>query len=249
MKKIRLDQLMVNKGYAEDLKQAGALIMSGTVYLENRKIDKAGQAVPVSAELEVRKSGRKYVSRGGLKLEGALKDFNIKPEGKICADLGSSTGGFTDCLLKHGARKVYAFDVGKGLLDWQLQSDSRIILREKFNVRNISINDMPETAELVTVDLSFISLRLIIPRISEVFPSADILLLVKPQFEGKPEEIDKGGIVRDSEKRLDILDRIKKSAMEHDFAVKGHIPSPITGQKGNQEYFLWIRAEKSSTPE
>lgn len=249
MKKIRLDQLMVKQGYAEDLKQAGALIMSGAVYLKNCKIDKAGQAVPVSAELEVRASGQKYVSRGGMKLEGALKDFHIKPEGMICADLGSSTGGFTDCLLKHGARRVYAFDVGKGLLDWQLQGDSRIILREKFNVRNISTNDVPETVELVTVDLSFISLRLIIPRISEVFPSADTLLLVKPQFEGKPEEIDKGGIVRDLAKRSEILDRIKKNAVKHNFVIRGDMPSPITGQKGNQEYFLWIRAEKSNTPE
>lgn len=244
MKKVRLDQLMVEKGLAVDLKQACALIMSGSVYLENRKADKAGQAVPVSAELEVRKSGRKYVSRGGLKLEGALHDFQINPEGKVCADLGSSTGGFTDCLLKHGALRVYAFDVGKGLLDWHLQGDPRIVLKERFNVRNLGSGDIDETAELVTADLSFISLRLIIPRIREVFPSADVLLLVKPQFEGKPEEIDKGGIVREPDKRLEILERVKETAIENNFVIKGDIPSPITGQKGNQEYFLWIRAEK-----
>ena len=240
---------MVEKGYADDLKQAVALIMSGAVYLENCKIDKAGQAVPVSAALEVRGSIRRYVSRGGIKLEGALKDFSINPEGKICADLGSSTGGFTDCLLKHGARRVYAYDVGKGLLDWQLQGDSRIILREKFNVRNISSSDIAETAELVTADLSFISLKLIIPRVREVFPAADILLLVKPQFEGKPEEISKGGIVRDPDKRMEILERVKNNARENNFAIKGNMPSPITGQKGNQEYFLWIRAEESSRTE
>ncbi len=237
---------MVEKGFADDLKQAGALIMSGAVYLENCKIDKAGQAVSVSAELEVRGSIRRYVSRGGIKLEGALKDFSINPEGKICADLGSSTGGFTDCLLKHGARRVYAYDVGKGLLDWQLQGDSRIILREKINVRNLSPGDIAETAELVTVDLSFISLKLIIPRIREVFPAADILLLVKPQFEGKPEEINKGGIVRDQDKRMEILERVKNTARENNFAIIGEMPSPITGQKGNQEYFLWIRTEESS---
>ncbi len=249
MKKIRLDDLMVEKGYAEDLKHAGALIMSGAVYLDNRKADKAGLAVPATADLEVRGSGRRYVSRGGLKLEGALHGFGISPDGKICADLGSSTGGFTDCLLKHGALRVYAFDVGKGLLDWQLQGDSRVILKEKFNVRNIGSSDVSEHIELVTVDLSFISLGLIIPRIREAFPGADVLLLVKPQFEGKPEEIGKGGIVREEEKRLEILDRVRETALENNFAIMGDMPSPVTGQKGNQEYFLWIRAERSMDPE
>lgn len=247
MKKVRLDELIVEKGYADDLKHAGALIMSGAVYLDNRKADKAGQSVPVTADPEVRGSARRYVSRGGLKLEGALQDFQISPKGKICADLGSSTGGFTDCLLKHGALRVYAFDVGKGLLDWQLQGDSRIVLKERFNVRKIGSNDIAETVELVTADLSFISLGLIIPRIREAFPGADILLLVKPQFEGKPEEIGKGGIVRDLEKRLEILDRVKETALDNNFVIMGDMPSPLTGQKGNQEYFLWIRAEKLST--
>lgn len=246
MKKIRLDQLMVDRNYAGDLKESRGIIMSGAVFLDGRRIDKAGQLLDSDSALEVRGAGRKYVSRGGLKLEGALDKFGLSPKGKICADLGSSTGGFTDCLLKHGALRVYAFDVGKGLLDWNLQGNSKIILKEKFNVRFITGKDLPEKIELVTVDLSFISLGLIIPRLRETCPAADIVLLVKPQFEGKPEEIDKGGIVRDQEKRLEILERVKKIAAGNDFDVLGSVPSPITGQKGNQEYFLWIRSAESA---
>jgi len=246
MKKIRLDQLLEEKGYAGDIREARGIIMSGAVFMEGKRIDKAGQLLPPDSKLEVRVSGRKYVSRGGIKLEGALEQFEISPSGKICADLGSSTGGFTDCLLKRGALKVYAFDVGKGLLDWQLQGNSKIILREKFNVRYITGNDIPEPVELVTLDLSFISLGLIIPRFTETFPEADIIMLVKPQFEGKPEEIEKGGIVRNPEKRLEILDRVKQIAADNNFNIRGSLPSPITGQKGNQEYFLWIRSADSA---
>jgi len=218
--------------------------MSGAVFLEQRRIDKAGELLPPDSRLDIRTSGRKYVSRGGLKLEGALEKFSISPQGKICADLGSSTGGFTDCLLKQGARKVYAFDVGKGLLDWQLQGNPKIILREKFNVRFLAAEDLPERPELVTVDLSFISLRLILPRLIAACPGADILLLVKPQFEGKPEEVGKGGIITDPEKRLEILERVKLAAEDIGFTTRGGIPSPITGQKGNQEYFLWINSPR-----
>ena len=244
MKKIRLDQLLVDKNYAGDLKESRGIIMSGTVFLDGRRIDKAGHLLDPGATLELRGSSRKYVSRGGLKLEGALENFGISPNGKICADLGSSTGGFTDCLLKQGAVRVYAFDVGKGLLDWDLQGNSKIILREKFNVRFITEKDLPEKIELVTVDLSFISLGLVIPRLRETCPEADIVLLVKPQFEGKPEEIAKGGIVKSREKRLEILERVKKIVAGNDFDVLGSVPSPITGQKGNQEYFLWIRSSE-----
>lgn len=246
MKKIRLDQLLVDRGYAGEIKEARGIIMSGVVFLKDRRIDKAGEMLPAEARLEIRGSVRKYVSRGGLKLEGALEQFAVSPGGKVCADLGSSTGGFTDCLLKHGAEKVYAFDVGKGLLDWQLQGNPRIILREKFNVRFITSSDLPEKPELVTVDLSFISLELILPRLREACPGADILLLVKPQFEGKPEEIGRGGIVTDPEKRLEILERVKQAAEGNGFTVRGIIPSPITGQKGNQEYFLWISSGEST---
>ncbi len=244
MKKIRLDQLLVDKNYAGDLKESRGIIMSGTVFLDGRRIDKAGHLLDPGSTLELRGSSRKYVSRGGLKLEGALENFGISPNGKICADLGSSTGGFTDCLLKQGAVRVYAFDVGKGLLDWDLQGNSKIILREKFNVRFITEKDLPEKIELVTVDLSFISLGLVIPRLRETCPEADIVLLVKPQFEGKPGEIAKGGIVKSREKRLEILERVKKIAAGNDFDVLGSVPSPITGQKGNQEYFLWIRSSE-----
>ena len=239
---------MVHRGFAENLKEARALIMSGIVYLENRRIDKAGEDVPASAVLDIRNSARRYVSRGGLKLEGALEDFKINPQGRICADLGSSTGGFTDCLLKHGAGRVYAFDVGKGLLDWQLQDDSRIILKEKCNVRYLSAEDIPEIISLVTVDLSFISLALVLPGIRNVFPEAEILLLVKPQFEGRPEEIEKGGVVRDPRKRLEILDRVKAFASQAGFVIQGDTPSKLTGQKGNQEYFLWIRVAEPGKP-
>jgi len=234
---------MVLKRYAEDARQARALIMSGAVYLGNRRVDKAGQPVPEDSELEIRPSGRRYVSRGGLKLEGALRAFGIDPRGAVCADLGSSTGGFTDCLLKHGARRVYAFDVGKGLLDWQLQGDPRIVLKEKFNVRYLSPEDIPEPVELVTVDLSFISLGLILPAVGAAFSGADVLLLVKPQFEGKPEEIEKGGLVSDPAKRAEILGRVRETATAFGFQVKGDVASPVTGQKGNQEYFLWVRKE------
>lgn len=235
---------MVDKALAKDLKTAKAIIMSGAVYHKRQRLDKAGTMMDTSAILEIRQTGCKYVSRGGSKLEGALRSFAINPQGWVCADLGSSTGGFTDCLLQHGAEKIFAFDVGKGLLDWKLQGDHRVVLREKFNVRFISGEDLPEPVQLVTADLSFISLGLILPRLKTAFPDAEILLLVKPQFEGRPEEIEKGGLVKDPSKQKEILGRVIQAASKMGFQILGTTPSNLTGQKGNQEYFLWIRTEK-----
>jgi len=242
MKKIRLDELLIARGIASTLKEARAAIMSGIVFHENRRVDKAGDMLAESAELEIRDNSPQYVSRGGMKLEGALEDFDLDPKGKICVDLGSSTGGFTDCLLQKGAAEVYAFDVGKGLLDWRLRGDSRILLREGFNVRYLTPEDLPRRVDLLTADLSFISLALILPALKNCLPDTDLLLLVKPQFEGKPQEVDKGGIVRDETRRTAILNRTVTNARQLGFEVLGTAPSRLTGQKGNQEYFLHLRA-------
>lgn len=236
--------MLIARGLASDLKEARAIIMSGAVFNENRRVDKAGVLLPESAELEVRETSPRFVSRGGIKLEGALREFGLDPRGKTCVDLGSSTGGFTDCLLQKGAAEVYAFDVGRGLLDWRLRGDPRIVLKEGFNVRHIRSGDIPDRVDLLTADLSFISLALILQPLRDCLTDTDLLLLVKPQFEGKPDEVDKGGIVRDDTTRKVILDRTVAAARQMGFKILGTAPSQLTGQKGNQEYFLHLRPRR-----
>lgn len=240
MKKKRLDQLLVDRELAVDLREATALLMKGVVLVNDQKLEKPGTRVAEDAVLRILGTDQRYVSRGGLKLEAAIVQFKLELDGLVCADLGASTGGFTDCLLQHGARRVYAFDVGKGLLHWRLQTDERVIIQDRFNVRNLRAEDIPEPVDLVTADLSFISLRQILPTLTQ-FPSARFLVLVKPQFEAERWEVEPGGLVTDPDKRAEILTRVITSAEVNGFEVLAQMESPVSGQKGNIECLLYLR--------
>jgi 23S rRNA (cytidine1920-2'-O)/16S rRNA (cytidine1409-2'-O)-methyltransferase len=241
MAKSRIDDLLVERGLTADRRTALSLLMSGSVLVNGQKIDKAGALVSGDSEIRLAGLRQQYVSRGGLKLESALKHFSVRVEGIVCLDLGASTGGFTDCLLQHGAKRVYSVDVGKGQLDWKLQQDSRVITRDGSNVRYLSPGDFDEPLDLVTGDLSFISLRLVLPVLKQL-RVPQLLLLVKPQFEAERGEVEPGGLIRDEGKRLEIVARVRKAAEDLGFVCVGMTPSPIPGQKGNREYFLLLSA-------
>lgn len=239
MPRVRLDQLLVTRGLAADPREAAVLLLDGSVLVDGQPGAKPGSMVRPD-QVELRKVPPcRYVSRGGLKLEAALDAFTIDPSSLVCVDLGCSTGGFTDCLLQRGAARVFAFDVGKGVLDWKLRQDPRVILREGCNVRYLSAGALPETADLVTADLSFISLRLILPVLAG-FAGAQCLLLVKPQFEAERQEVEEGGLVRNPALRREILSRVVQAATDRGFQVRGEMECPVAGQKGNVEYFLWL---------
>ena len=201
-------------------------------------MDKPGEQVDPTSGIRVKGGPQKYVSRGGLKLEGALDKLQVQVEGRICLDLGASTGGFTDCLLQHGARKVYSFDVGRGQLHWKLQQDPRVIFQD-FNVRYLSTSMVEDSVDLVTVDVSFISLRLVLPCLKSF--SAEVLALVKPQFEARPQEVEPGGLITSPGKQKEIVEGVKTFALSEGFSLRGEVASPIAGQKGNQEYFLLLQ--------
>ena len=236
--KQRLDLLLVERKLATSRSKAAAMIMAGEVYVDQQIIDKAGMAVARDAHIRL-KTRPRYVSRGGLKLEAALAQFNIDVSAKICADVGASTGGFTDCLLQHGAARVVAIDVGSGILDYRLRIDSRVLLLENTNARYLSTLD--EDVEIVVIDVSFISLRLILP-VAKLWlkREANVVALVKPQFEAGKADVGKKGIVRDPAVHRRVLDEIVRFAESQGFAVLGLIPSPIKGQKGNIEFLLWL---------
>lgn len=241
MAKSRIDDLLVERGLTADHRTALSLLMSGSVLVNGQKIDKAGALVSGDSEIRLTGLRQQYVSRGGLKLESALEHFSVRVEGAVCLDLGASTGGFTDCLLQYGAKRVYSVDVGKGQLDWKLQQDSRVIIRDGCNVRYLSPGDFDEPLDLVTGDLSFISLRLVLPVLKQLRVPR-LLLLVKPQFEAERNEVEPGGLIRDEEKRLEIVERVRKASEDLGFVCLGMMASPIPGQKGNREYFLLLSA-------
>jgi 23S rRNA (cytidine1920-2'-O)/16S rRNA (cytidine1409-2'-O)-methyltransferase len=251
--KRRIDQLLVERGLAESRHRAQALLIGGRVRVGGAMVDKPGHRVDAGSEIQITDS-LPYVSRGGLKLKGALDYFHIDPGGRVCADLGASTGGFTDCLLQHGARTVFAFDVGKGQLDWKLRNDPRVVIRDEFNVRNITAADLPRGISLVTADLSFISLaKILLPlklallvcgremrdRPPDFF--YDLILLVKPQFEVGKGQVGKGGIVRDLTKQMQALESVEQFARGSGFHAGGSMPSPIAGAKGNKEFLLYLK--------
>ncbi len=237
--KTRIDQLLVQQGFARTTSEAQALLMTGEVLVGNVPVTKAGQTVPADSEIRLRSVRPKYVSRGGLKLEGALKDLQIDPKGLVCADIGASTGGFTDCLLQHGAVKVHAIDVGQGLIAEKLRQDSRVILHEKLNARNLTPADLGETVPLAVADCSFISLTLLLPAIRSVItPGGTLVALVKPQFEADRDQVGEGGIVRDEAVQREAIRKIATAAEAAGFTCEGETKSPITGTEGNQEYFL-----------
>ena len=237
--KVRLDQLLHKRKLAPSRSKAAAMIMAGEVRVDQRLVDKPGAMVASHAEIDL-KARPRFVSRGGLKLEAALTAFELDAAGKTCADVGASTGGFTDCLLQRGAAKVYAIDVGSGIIDYGLRQDPRVILLEKTNARYL--DSLPECPGLVAIDVSFISLRLVLPAVRRwLEPGADVVALVKPQFEVGKGEVGKGGIVRDTALHKRVLEDIAAFAPCLDFAPQALIQSPITGAKGNIEYLLWLR--------
>jgi 23S rRNA (cytidine1920-2'-O)/16S rRNA (cytidine1409-2'-O)-methyltransferase len=239
-RRVRADIALVEVGLAPTREKAQALIMAGAVYIGEVRVDKSSHAVLPDAPLAVRGKACPFVSRGGLKLDAALDAFEIPVDGKTCADLGSSTGGFTHCLLLRGARKVYAVDVGKGLLDASLRKDPRVELMEGVNARYLQGNEFPVGPDLVTVDASFISLRLLLPAIQRAAPRAPVVALVKPQFEVGKGRVGKGGIVRDEVERDRAVGEVSQAAEALGYAVVGRIQSPVTGAKGNVEYLLHL---------
>jgi len=236
--KQRLDVLLVERQLVPSRSKASAMIMAAEVFVNGQMIDKPGTRVSYDADIAL-KAKPKYVGRGGLKLEGALEVFDIQVKGVICADVGASTGGFTDYLLQNGAERVYAIDVGHGIIDYRLRIDDRVILMEKTNARYI--DQLDEPVELVVIDVSFISLKLILPQVKQWLTNqANVVALVKPQFEAGRDDIGKGGIVRDSDVRRRVLLDIPQFAIEVGFNIVDIISSPITGQKGNVEYLMWL---------
>ncbi|HIT57473.1 MAG TPA: TlyA family RNA methyltransferase [Candidatus Galloscillospira stercoripullorum] len=243
MAKKRLDVLLFEKGMAESRQKAQAIIMSGQVFVDEQRVDKAGAAVDEAARIEVRGQTLAYVSRGGLKLEKAMSTFPISLKGAVCADIGASTGGFTDCMLQNGAVKVYAVDVGYGQLAWKLRSDERVVCMERTNARYLTREQISEALDFVSIDVSFISLHLILPAVRALLSEeGQVVCLVKPQFEAGREKVGKKGVVRDPQVHLEVLEQFLRHAAEADFTVKGITFSPIRGPEGNIEYLGFLQA-------
>lgn len=246
-KKTRLDIAVFEQGYAPSREKAKALIMAGIVYVNNQKVDKAGFELKEGDVLEVRGKTLQYVSRGGLKLEKAMQEFPITLEGKICMDVGASTGGFTDCMLQNGAVKVYSVDVGYGQLAWKLRTDERVVNLERTNFRYATREQIPNEIDFASVDVSFISLKHILPNLNTLLaPDGQAVCLIKPQFEAGKEKVGKKGVVRDLNVHLEVVENVINLAVENGFSVMGLQFSPIKGPEGNIEYLIYLN--KSSTP-
>lgn len=242
MKKIRLDQLVFDRGFAESRERAKTTVMSGLVYVNGQKADKPGMPVLPDVELEVRGAAIPFVSRGGFKLDKALKVFPIDPRDLICIDCGASTGGFTDVLLQHGAARVYAVDVGYGQLAWKLRQDPRVINLERTNLRYVTPEQIPEALDLAVMDVSFISIRLVLPAVHALLKDgADLVCLIKPQFEAGREEVGKKGVVRDAAVHEEVIHGILDFAPTVGFSVLGLDYSPIKGPEGNIEYICHLK--------
>lgn len=240
--KIRLDRLLVERGLAPTREKAQAVILAGKVEVNGRRAEKAGAAIAEDAVVTVTAPASPYVSRAGAKLEAALDAFSLDPSGKVCLDVGASTGGFTDCLLQRGARRVYAVDVGYGQLDARLRADPRVVVREKVNARRLSRDHVPEPVALAAMDLSFISARLVLPAVVPLLaPRADLVVLVKPQFEAGRREVPRGGVVRSEETKKRVLSGIESFGRELGLAHAGSIVSPIRGARGNEEFLAVFR--------
>ena len=245
--KIRLDQYLVQNSLVQSRERAKALIMAGVVFVNEQKVDKAGETVPDGAKVEVRGKDIGYVSRGGLKLEKAMKAFPVSPNGKVCMDIGASTGGFTDCMLQNGAKKVYAVDVGYGQLAWSLRTDERVVNMERTNIRNVELEMLAEPIEFFSVDVSFISLFHIFPVAQRIsVPGATGVCLVKPQFEAGREKVGKHGVVREPATHREVIVKAMGFAVENGFAVRGLEFSPVKGPEGNIEYLMYV--EKCDEP-
>ena len=240
--KKRLDVLLTELGYADSRSKAQAIIMAGQVYVDGQKADKPGISFEETVSIEVRGEACPYVSRGGLKLEKALRDFGVKPEGYVCSDSGASTGGFTDCLLQQGAKKVFAIDVGYGQLDWKIRSDERVVVMERTNIRYVTPDDLGELLDLSVIDVSFIGLEIVLPTIKTLLKPGrgQVLCLIKPQFEAGKENVGKKGVVRDPKIHKMVLDNFIALADRLQFTILGLTFSPVKGPEGNIEFLAHL---------
>lgn len=244
-KRERLDRLLVQRGVVASREEGMRRILAGEVLVNDRPVSKAGSLVDTNAVIRLKGRSLPYVSRGGLKLEKALDEFRIEVLGKLVLDVGASTGGFTDCLLARGAQKVYAVDVGYGQLHWKLRTDPRVFVLERKNVRYLRAEELPATPQLATLDVSFISLRLVLPKIKELLaPGGEIVALIKPQFEVGKGKVGKGGVVRSHEEQLRVVEEIRQAAVAMGLQVKGVTESPLLGPRGNREFFIHLVKEK-----
>ena len=239
--KDRLDVLLVKRGLAESREKAKAVIMSGIVYVDGQKEDKAGQTFADTANIEVRGSTLKYVSRGGLKLEKAMECFDVSVKDKVCMDIGASSGGFTDCMLQNGAKKVYAVDVGHGQLAWKLRNDTRVVVMEKTNIRYVKPEDIGESIDFASIDVSFISLLKVLPAAYNLLGErGEIVALIKPQFEAGREKVGKKGVVREKSTHIEVIQNCFAYAKENGFFVRELEFSPVKGPEGNIEYLYHL---------
>ena len=240
-KKERLDILLVDRGIITSRERAKTSIMAGKVFVDGRRVDKAGEKVPVTANIEYKGEKLPYVSRGGLKLEKAMKNFPITLEGKVCMDIGASTGGFTDCMLQNGASKVFSIDVGYGQFAWKLRTDERVVCMERTNIRYVKPEDLGELVDFASIDVSFITLKKIMPATVELLKdNGEVVALIKPQFEAGKEKVGKKGVVRDIEVHKEVVFGIIDYLLEHNLNVLGVSYSPIKGPEGNIEYLVYF---------
>ena len=240
--KERLDVLLVKQGLAPSREKAKTMIMEGNVFVDNNREDKAGSMFKEDAKIEIHGNTLKYVSRGGLKLEKAMTHFGITLDQKICMDIGASTGGFTDCMLQNGARKVFSIDVGYGQLAWKLRQDDRVVCMERTNIRYVTIEDTKEFADFASIDVSFISLKLVLPVAHNlIIPGGEIVALIKPQFEAGKDKVGKKGVVREKSTHIEVIEMVSKFAVETGFSILNLDYSPIKGPEGNIEYLIHLR--------
>lgn len=248
-KKIRLDQLLVQKGLVESREKAKALIMAGEVMVDGARTDKPGHSFPEECEITLKTGTIPYVSRGGIKLAAAIEHFDIDVKNLVMLDIGASTGGFTDCLLQNGAKRVTAVDVGYGQIHWRLRQDPRVVVIEKTNVRFLEPCNIKDNLDGAVIDVSFISLKLVIPVVSKLLPeNSFIIALIKPQFEAGKDQVGKGGVVRDEEVRNKIVNDISEFCRNHGWEPMGVIPSPKLGPKGNKEFLIYLRRHTNPFP-
>ena len=247
VKKERLDVLLVERNLVQSRARAKTTIMAGLVLVDGNKIDKAGTMVKANADIRVLGNKIPYVSRGGLKLEKAINEFMVELDGKVTADIGASTGGFTDCMLQNGAVKVFAIDVGYGQLDWSLRTDERVINMERTNVRNVTPEDIGELIDLASIDVAFISLEKVLPAVKAMLkPAGEIVALIKPQFEAGREKVGKKGVVRDPKVHMEVIHNVVDMAREMNFVTRELTFSPVKGPEGNIEYLIWLSKDVSA---
>ncbi|MGD9235112.1 MAG: TlyA family RNA methyltransferase [Desulfobacterales bacterium] len=245
-KKHRLDLMLVEKGWFDSRQRARAMIMAGKIFINGQRVDKPGFSVSSSDTIECQGRDLAYVSRGGLKLEAALQHFSFDVTAAVCMDVGASTGGFTDCLLQHGAKRVYAVDVGYGQLAWKIRQNPRVIVMERTNVRYLKADALPERVDVITIDVSFISLKIVVPAVVPFMkPDASILALIKPQFEVGKGQVGKGGVVRDARQHEQVIRALADYFRGRQLKPESVYPSPVPGPKGNREFFMRLRPQSS----